>query len=236
MLYLPAGPWDTMGNVKKVRGNNIREKTRHTALRIGSGAMRGRKILPPAGMTTRPMTSMVKKSLFSILSASGNLSDGVILDLYSGTGTLGLESLSCGARHCYFGERDRHALNRLKRNIETLELADVTKVWAGNLETRLADWLAEMPAGQQVNIAFVDPPYPSARKWNWDKITERIFCPLAEAMAEGGMIVLRLPGDMDAPQQLGPLTCQRVKNYGQMAIGFYSKDIPPPIDDQRPTN
>ena len=81
--------------------------------------MKGRKILPPPEMTTRPMTSMVKKSLFSILTATGNLDGGVVLDLYAGTGTLGLESLSCGAKHCYFAERDRQAINRLKRNIQT---------------------------------------------------------------------------------------------------------------------
>ncbi len=192
-------------------------------MHIGSGYMRGRKILSPPEMATRPMTSMVKKSLFSIVLASGNLEGGIVLDLYSGTGTLGLESLSCGAKHCYFAERDRHALNRLKRNIETCEVGENSTVWAGNIETRLVDWLADRPAGEPVDIAFVDPPYPSVRQWSWDKMIERIFEPLAAVLSAGGLVVLRLPDDVETPQQLGPLRCQREKKYGQMIIGFYSK-------------
>jgi len=173
-------------------------------------------------MTTRPMTSMVKKSLFSILTASGNLTGGVVLDLYAGTGTLGLESLSCGAAHCYFAERDRHAINRLKRNIETCEVQQTSTVWAGNIETRLEEWLATRASGELVNIAFVDPPYPAVRKWSWDKMIERIFQPLSTVLIDGGLVILRLPDDVETPQHLGPLTCQREKKYGQMNIGFYT--------------
>jgi 16S rRNA (guanine(966)-N(2))-methyltransferase RsmD len=165
---------------------------------------------------------MAKKSLFSILAASGNLAGGVVLDLYCGTGTLGLEALSCGAEYCYFADRDRHAINRLRRNIETCDAEQSASIWTGNIETRLAEWLAGLEQGQSVGLAFVDPPYPSARRWNWDKIIERIFQPLAGALASEGMVVLRLPEDIHTPQTLGPLKLIRTKQYGQMTIAFYN--------------
>ena len=183
--------------------------------------MRGRTLLPPVGAATRPMTGLAKKSVFSIIQASGRLAGGVVLDLYCGTGTLGLEAISCGAKRCYFAERDRHAINRLKRNIEICSAEQAASVWAGNIETRLADWLAELESGS-VDLAFVDPPYPSARRWNWDKITERIFQPLAGALACEGMVILRLPDDIQPKKTLSQLHLLRAKQYGQMTVAFYN--------------
>ncbi len=129
--------------------------------------MRGRKLLPPPGGSTktRPITGMVKKSLFGMLDAAGRLDDTVVLDLYAGTGTLGLEAISHGAGRCYFAERDRGALERLQRNIETCGVGDIATVWAGNIETRLTGWLGEIMEDEKVEMVFVDPPYASARRW-----------------------------------------------------------------------
>ena len=87
---------------------------------------------------------------------------------------------------------------------------------------RSAQPRAARPASEPVNIAFVDPPYPAVRKWSWDKMIERIFEPLSTVLAGGGFVILRLPDDVETPQQLGPLHCQRIKKYGQMNIGFYT--------------
>ena len=181
--------------------------------------MRGRKLLPPPGgcTKTRPMTGMAKKSLFSML--SGRLSDATVLDLYCGTGTLGLEALSGGARRCFFAERNRAVLARLRRNIDACGVADAAGVWAGNIESNLAGWLGQ-PDGA-VDLVFVDPPYASARRWKWERITKKVFVPLAEVLADGGVVVLRLPCDLPAPERLGRLWRQRRREYGQMAVAFY---------------
>ncbi len=186
--------------------------------------MRGRKLLPPPGGSakTRPMTGMVKKSLFGMLDAAGRLDDTVVLDLYAGTGTLGLEAISHGAGRCYFAERACGALERLQRNIETCGVGDIATVWAGNIETRLTWWLGEITEDEKVDMAFVDPPYASARRWKWEWITKRVFVPLAEVLADDGLVVLRLPCDLLAPERLGRLRCERLREYGQMVVAFYS--------------
>ena len=179
--------------------------------------MRGRKLLPPPGCGTRPITAMAKKSLFSML--SGRLNGATVLDLYCGTGTLGLEAMSCGARRCFFAEQDRAVLVRLRRNIDACDVTEAATVWAGNIESQLIEWVAQPDT--PVDLAFVDPPYASARRWAWDRITKKVFTPLTEVLVDDGLVILRLPGDVVTPKQLGRLHMQRQRKYGQMVIAFY---------------
>ena len=88
-------------------------------MRIIAGEFRGRRLLPPAGVKTRPITDRVKQSLFDIVSPL--IPDAVVYDCYAGTGSMGLESLSRGARLAYFFEADRSAGMLLKKNIEALK-------------------------------------------------------------------------------------------------------------------
>lgn len=191
-------------------------------LRIGAGMWCGRKLLPPPDFNTRPITGFAKKSLFGILAP--RLGDAVVLDLYCGTGTLGLEALSHGARRCCFAELSKPVLERLRGNIELCGAQEMSVVWAGDLEKRLPVWLAEcFTKGEKVDIAFVDPPFPAARRWQWDAMVEKIFTPLAEALAEDGLVALRLPGDTPPPETLGQLHCERIKVYGDMTITLYGR-------------
>src|ERR1700722_14822203 len=89
-------------------------------MRVIAGEFRGRKILPPQGETTRPITDRVKQSLYDILTP--RLDGAIVWDLFAGTGSLGLESLSRGAQRAVFFETDRSAVARLRRNIEALGL------------------------------------------------------------------------------------------------------------------
>jgi 16S rRNA G966 N2-methylase RsmD len=89
-------------------------------MRVIAGEFRGRQLLPPEGETTRPITDRVKQSLFDILTP--RLDGAIVWDLFAGTGSLGLESLSRGARQALFFETDRGAVARLRRNIEVLRL------------------------------------------------------------------------------------------------------------------
>ncbi len=89
-------------------------------MRVIAGEFRGRRLLPPEGETTRPITDRVKQSLFDILTP--RLEGTVVWDLFAGTGSLGLESLSRGARQAVFFETNRSAVARLRRNIQALAL------------------------------------------------------------------------------------------------------------------
>ncbi len=100
----------------------------------------------------------------------------MVLDLYCGTGTMGLEALSRGARACWFADRDRTALKRLRRNIQALNVQDCCGVWQGDVPARLRRWLTDLDGA--VDVAFVDPPYAETRRWTWGVIEQRLFGPL----------------------------------------------------------
>lgn len=210
----------------------MQHNTKHQPVKIAGGSMRGRKLLPPPGKGTRPMTGMAKKSLFSIILPW--LDDALVLDLYSGTGTLGLESISRGASQAYFAEKDRLVISRLKRNCEECNCQESTQIWAGNIESNLARWVLSLP--RKIDVAFLDPPYPQVRKWNWTTIERKLFEPLAGQLAEDGLVILRTPGKINPPEKLAGLIKQRVKTYGDMQIFFYSlpsEQTPQPTETQQ---
>jgi 16S rRNA (guanine(966)-N(2))-methyltransferase RsmD len=184
-------------------------------VRILAGQFKGRTLLsPPAAAATRPITSAAKKSLFDILAPV--LAEAAVADLYCGTGTLGLEALSRGARRCWFADRDRRVLDRLHRNIRTLALEDRCTVWSGDVLARLAGWLATLDG--PIDVAFVDPPYADARRWSWPPVVDCLFAPLAQHLAADGLVVLRTPAALEVPPRLAALAVRRTKRYGDMAV------------------
>ena len=186
-------------------------------MRILSGRYKGRKLLPPpAGAPTRPITGRIKKSLFDMLGEL--LAGAAVVDLYCGTGSMGLEALSRGARACAFAERDRRVLGRLRRNIEALGVAEASAVWAGDLTKGLSRRLETM--GSPVDVAFVDPPFAAARRWSWAAVGSTIFGPLGERLAAGGVVSLRLPRGAELPEALGGLAVRRVRRYGESVLAL----------------
>ena len=169
------------------------------------------------------MTGLVKKSLFAMLGEE--LHGQTVIDLYCGTGTMGIECLSRGAARCFFAEKDPRVLERLARNLRDLRATDRATVWRGDVEARLTEWLTQVQA--PVDVAFVDPPYADARQWDWQRAADAIFMPLAPKLSENdGCVVLRTDEHADVPDTLGPLTCTRVKAYGDMAVRFFLKTQP----------
>ncbi len=159
---------------------------------------------------------MAKKSLFDTLGA--RLAGAVVVDLYCGTGTMGLEAASRGAERIFFGEKDKAVISRLKRNIETLGISENCKIWPGDLTINLKKRLSQI--GAQVDIAFVDPPYVHSRSWSWQRVQRQIFKPLAENLAPDGLVVVRLEKNVELPQGLAELELKDTRTYGNMAIVF----------------
>jgi len=189
-------------------------------MRILAGTFKGRKLLPPPrSAETRPITALVKKSLMGML--AGRLDGAVVVDLFSGTGTIGLEAISQGARLCCFAERDGKVLARLQRNIDSLGAADRCTLWRGDVHARLADWLAEL--GEPVDVAMVDPPYSLVGRWDWPRAERTVFAPLARHLAADGLVVLRLPKRVPLPQALGGLTVRRHREYGEMTLDLLAR-------------
>jgi len=120
-------------------------------MRIIAGRWRGRPLASPAGAATRPTADRVREALFSMLASRlGSFEDLAVLDLFAGTGALGLEAMSRGAAQASFVESDRAALDALRANLKTLG-ADAN-VLAQRVETLGS-------ATRQHHVAFLDPPY-----------------------------------------------------------------------------
>jgi 16S rRNA (guanine966-N2)-methyltransferase len=189
-------------------------------MRIIAGEHRGRRLLPPPGDTTRPITDRAKQSLFDVLSP--RLEGAVVADLFSGTGSMGLECLSRGAAMAHFFEADRGALQALKQNIETLRVGDRAKVHAGDLFKLAPRSLPD--AG--TDILFLDPPYRF--------LVERpdALQALAEALVTrlkpGGLISFR--HDTADALALPPFTTARTLTYGSMTIELLQLPTPPSQD------
>ena len=122
-------------------------------MRLTGGADRGRKLRAPRGSGTRPTASRVREAIFNIL---GPAPEGPVLDLYAGTGALGLEALSRGARSCDFVETRPSSLHALRANIAALRMRERVRVFK-----RDALPFAAALAPDAYDIAFVDPPYES---------------------------------------------------------------------------
>ena len=189
-------------------------------MQILAGQFKGRRLLGPRGRdTTRPITSSVKKSLFGMLGQA--VAGATVADLFCGTGTLGLEALSHGAATCAFAEKDRTAVARLRRNIETLDVAERCIVWSGDVSVRLRHRLRGLD--QPIDLAFVDPPYAQSRRWSWRQAEREIFAPLAEHLHEQGTVIVRMEAGADLPEVVGTLALRRVRKYGGMVVGLLSR-------------
>jgi 16S rRNA (guanine966-N2)-methyltransferase len=130
-------------------------------MRIIAGEFRGRHLVGPPDRNTRPMLDRVREALFSTLAER---TEGArVLDLFAGTGSLGLEALSRGARQARFVERDRRVLERLADNVQSLDLQERVLTTRGDA-LRPSNWsLGDAGSDARPDLVFMDPPYPLLR-------------------------------------------------------------------------
>jgi 16S rRNA (guanine966-N2)-methyltransferase len=127
-------------------------------MRIVGGTARGRRIAAPPGRSTRPTSDRARAALFSTLTAWGALPGARILDLYAGSGAVGLEALSRGAASVVFVESDRAAVRVLRQNVDDLGLS-AAQVAVTSVERFVAEMARTSAYPGPYDIAFLDPPY-----------------------------------------------------------------------------
>jgi len=130
-------------------------------MRVTSGKFGGRTLVAPADMRVRPTSDKVRQAVFNILEhrdfANGfELENAAVIDLFAGTGALGIEALSRGAKFCLFVDDDAESRGLQRQNVETLGLTGISKIWR-----RDATDLGPLNTGSggPFNLAFLDPPY-----------------------------------------------------------------------------
>jgi 16S rRNA (guanine966-N2)-methyltransferase len=122
-------------------------------MRVISGTARGRKLVAPDGSTTRPTPDRVREATFNALGSLGAVTDARVLDLFAGSGALGIEALSRGAEHVTFVDRDRAATRAVDANLATCGLAAHATVVAADATRFLAG------TSERWDLALLDPPY-----------------------------------------------------------------------------
>lgn len=188
----------------------MRGATKGRGVRVIGGLLRGRRLSSPTGEETRPTSDRVREALFNILSPA--IEGALFLDGYAGTGAIGIEALSRGARRCVFVESGRRPLRYLRANLESLGLDAAAAVIARPFATSAAIVAREGP----FDIAFFDPPYGPG------EILRAIRLAAAGAfLAEGGLLVAQHETRMRLPEAEGRLTRERVARYGNTTLSFY---------------
>ncbi len=125
-------------------------------MRVVAGTAGGRPLISPEGTTTRPTSDRVRESIFNMLFSLGATEGAAVVDLYAGSGALGIEALSRGAESCVFVEQDRHAVSVIRENLETLRLEDRATVVQADVLSWLQRQSSEAPP---FDLALIDPPY-----------------------------------------------------------------------------
>ena len=169
-------------------------------MRVVAGEFRGRRLTAPESPSTRPTTDRVREAIFNALTSLGVVEGALVVDLYAGSGALGIEALSRGAEHCTFVESDRHALSAIHENIAKLGITGRTRVMSGDVLT--------MAARFDCDVAFADPPY---RFDDWSALLDRL---------PAGLLVAESAAAVDAT---GGWVQQRVKRYGRTWVTFLER-------------
>jgi 16S rRNA (guanine(966)-N(2))-methyltransferase RsmD len=168
-------------------------------------------------MTTRPITDRAKQSLFDALSCAVAIPDAVVLDCFSGTGSLGLECLSRGAARAVFMERDRNALDGLRNNIHALRVEPMCDVLAADAY-HAGQLLPAKLGARRLGLAFIDPPYAHMETPEGRGRVDELVRMVSEFMAPDSLMVLRHPTPVTLDDMALRTRVVRGFKYGAMAI------------------
>lgn len=178
-------------------------------MRVIGGEAKGRRLFSVPGETTRPITDRVKEALFDIL--AGRVSGARFLDLFAGTGGVGIEALSRGAQEAIFVERDERALSTLRRNLAITQLASRAQVIRRDVFKFIANY-----KGEPFDIVYVAPPQ---YKGLWAKTLQALD--QSSLLAPGTLVVAQIHPKEYEPLELHQLTLSDQRKYGSTLLCFY---------------
>jgi 16S rRNA (guanine966-N2)-methyltransferase len=188
-------------------------------MRVIAGSARSVPLKTLPDMETRPILDRLKKSLFSILDSAGLLAGRRVLDLYAGTGTLGIEALSRGAAYCLFVERRPEAVGLLKENLAKTRVAERAEVRCGDVGRNVQALLAA-PAGEPFDLILYDPPFAFSREEPSRAALEVELSAAIRLLAPEGRLVLRCEKAATPPAPVGGALLRHWTD-GPHALCFY---------------
>ena len=174
-------------------------------MRIIAGSRKGHTIHAPRGDDTRPTSDRVRENVFNLV---GPVDGADVLDLFAGSGAMGLEALSRGAARAVFVERDPDAVRTIERNLDRLRLGGA--VLRGDAVTALA---AEAAAGRKYDLVLVDPPYDM-----YSSVQPQLARYLPAVLAGDGLLVVETDARLE-PEL--PLPLRTSRRYGQARVTLF---------------
>jgi 16S rRNA (guanine966-N2)-methyltransferase len=183
-------------------------------MRIISGKYRGRKLLGPSGLDLRPTGDRLKESLFSIFGSG--LDGAVVLDVFAGSGAIGIEALSRGARQAVFIESAASACRLIRRNAELCGIATGYRIVQQDVFKALRSLGRE---GFKANIVFFDPPYDFKP---YGDLLEITFT--RGLVAQKARVVIEHHRKADIPESGAAFRCSRIIRQGDHCLSFYEED------------
>jgi len=177
-------------------------------MRVITGTARGRRLKTPENYDIRPTTDNVKESLFNIIQF--DIEGRRVLDLFAGTGQLGIECLSRGASSAVFVDESTAAVKIVKENLKTCALEGAV------FQTDAISFLRSCTV--KFDIIFVDPPYDSDL---YEEVLKTIN--LVDILSDGGIIICEARRTRQLPEMTAPYTKQREYNYGKVKLCKYTK-------------
>lgn len=178
-------------------------------MRIITGSARGRKLYSLEGNDVRPTTDRVKESLFNILQFA--VEGRAFLDLFAGSGQIGLEAISRGAESCVFVDASKKSAAVIEKNIEATGFSEKSKLINADSTVYIKH------TAEKFDIAFLDPPY------RMGLIAETLPF-VAEAMNPGGIIICEHPTDDPVPEKAGSFVKKKDYRYGKILLTSYVRE------------
>jgi len=191
-------------------------------MRIIAGSLRSRKLEAPPGLATRPTSDRLRETLFNVLAP--RILGASFLDLYSGSGAVGIEALSRGAARIVFVERVEPALAALRENLARLGLREGARVHAGSVSAFLRRGRPE--SSPRFDLVFLDPPYDAAPEY--ETSLGLLGGASSSLLAPGALVVAEHRRKEPLEEGYGELRRTRLLQQGDAALSFYTKDIDPP--------
>ena len=180
-------------------------------MRVITGSARGKRLITVSGNDiVRPTGEKVKEALFS--SIQFDIEGRRVLDLFAGSGQLGIEALSRGAVSAVFVDSNDASISAVKKNLETTDLAASAQVYKSDYQS------FAVRCNSKFDIAFLDPPYKAG-------MLEDAVLKTAPLMSDYGMIICEHPIELKMPQQIADFEVYKAYRYGKTAVTVYKKEV-----------
>jgi 16S rRNA (guanine966-N2)-methyltransferase len=184
-------------------------------MRIIAGRFRSRTLTAPKGMKTRPTSDRLRETLFNVLAP--RIEGSRFVDLYAGSGAVGIEAISRGAAFVWFSENAAAAVKAIRENLSTLEITSGFALETHNASSTLADLVKKDTV---IDLIFLDPPYELAEEY--ERTLSLLGTRAASLLAEDARVIAEHHSKTDLAERYGSLERVRVLKQGDAALSFYA--------------